>query len=467
MGAIPVRNPRTGEVDFRIDPAEPRQVEQTAGELRAAQPGWWHAGMEHRVKSMREWADELDRQRNQVAEALAVDTGRRKLAVAEVLGVAANIRRWCERAPRMISSEIHDSSVMPTLKFCNQFVPYQLVGVISPWNFPLTLSLIDAIPALLAGCTVVIKPSEVTPRFAEPLARTIDAAPGMAEVVRLIHGGGETGRALIDNVDAICFTGSVPTGRKVAVAAAENFVPAFLELGGKDPAVILPGANLEEAADAVLRGAALGTGQVCLALERIYVHESEHDEFVDLLVERAEKLELNYPDIELGDLGPIIFDRQAAIIDEHIDDAVSRGAEIRTGGNIENLDGGLYCRATVLTGVDHSMKVMRDETFGPLMPVMKYSTVEEAVALANDTEYGLSAAVFGPNREEAVSIAEQVNAGGLSVNDGALTRETYEAEKNSFGLSGMGGSRMGDAGFMRFFRKKALLIQTGKPAAMV
>ena len=307
----------------------------------------------------------------------------------------------------------------------------------------------------------------MTPRFAEPLVRTIESAQGMSEVLRLVHGAGETGQALINNVDAVCFTGSVPTGRKVAVAAAENFIPAFLELGGKDPAIILPGANLEEAADAVLRGAALGTGQVCLALERIYVHQSEHDEFVNLLAERAEKLQPNYPDIETGDLGPIIFDRQAAIIDEHIDEAVARGAEVRTGGNIENHGGGLYCRATVMTGVDHSMKVMRDETFGPLMPIMKYASVDEAVELANDTEYGLSAAVFGPSREEAVAVAERVNAGGLSVNDGALTRETYEAEKNSFGLSGMGGSRMGDAGFMRFFRRKALLIQTGKPAAMV
>jgi acyl-CoA reductase-like NAD-dependent aldehyde dehydrogenase len=314
---------------------------------------------------------------------------------------------------------------------------------------------------------VFVKPSEVTPRFVEPLKRAIADVPELARVFAIEAGDGRMGAALIGQVDAVCFTGSVATGRKVAVAAAERFIPAFLELGGKDPAIILPSANLEDAADAILRGSVVASGQVCLALERAYVHESQHDAFVDLLVAKARQVQLNYPDIGKGDLGPLIFDRQADIIDAHLEDAVAKGAVIRCGGKSENLGGGRYCRATVVTNVDHSMKLMTEETFGPVIPVMSYKTVDEAVALANDSEFGLSAAVFAGTLDEARAVAERINAGGLSLNDAALTRETYEAEKNSFGYSGMGGSRMGAAGLLRFYRKKALLMQTGKPARLV
>ncbi|MEO8445831.1 MAG: aldehyde dehydrogenase family protein, partial [Gammaproteobacteria bacterium] len=359
------------------------------------------------------------------------------------------------------------SGIMPSLRYSHQLVPYPLVGAISPWNFPVALSLIDTVPALLAGCAVFVKPSEVTPRFVDPLKKSLAEVPELARVLAIEAGDGGTGAALVGQVDVVCFTGSVATGRKVAVAAAERFIPAFLELGGKDPAIILPSANLEDAADAILRGSVVASGQVCLALERVYVHESRHDAFVDLLVSKAKQVQLNYPDINRGDLGPLIFDRQADIIDAHLDDAVAKGATIRCGGKSENLGGGRYCRATVVTDVDHTMKLMTDETFGPVIPVMSYRTVDEAVALANDSEYGLSAAVFAGTLDEARAVAERVNAGGLSLNDAALTRETYEAEKNSFGYSGLGGSRMGAAGLLRFYRKKALLMQTGKPARLV
>lgn len=466
-GRIKARNPRTGLADYEFTPPTEAELAARCRSLREAQPSWNSAGLAHRAAVLRQFADALEAHQDAIVKALAVDTGRVAISTGELVAAVRNIRRWCERAPRIAVTEERESSVVPGLRIGHQLVPYTLVGVISPWNFPLALSLIDAVPALLAGCAVMIKPSEVTPRFVEPFVAALRAVPALAGVMDMVAGGRETGAALVGKVDAICFTGSVATGRKVAVAAAEHFIPAFLELGGKDPAIVLASADLAQAADAILRGAAMATGQVCLSIERIYVDQSVHDRFVALLVHRAQRLRFNYPDISQGELGPMIFEKQADIVDEHIEDALSKGAVLRCGGKTQNLGGGRYAPATVLTHVNHSMKVMTEETFGPVMPVMAFRTVAEAVQLANDTVYGLSGAVFAGTLEEARAVAERVNAGGMSLNDACLTRETYEAEKNSFGYSGTGGSRHGDAGLLRFYRRKALLMQTGAPAKLV
>jgi len=286
-------------------------------------------------------------------------------------------------------------------------------------------------------------------------------------VLTYVVGGGETGQQLIENVDIVCFTGSVPTGRKVAEACARRFIPSFLELGGKDPVIVTETADLERATDAVLRGSVYATGQICFSIERVYVQEKIHDAFVDKLVAKAEQLELNYPDINRGHIGPFIFGKQAAVVDSQLEDAVARGAKIRTGGKSQNLGGGLYMRPTVLTGVTHDMKVIQDETFGPVIPVMKYKTKDEAVRLANDTIFGLSGAVIAGSEQEALELGYQIDAGGISLQDTTLTGAILrDAEKTSFNLSGMGGSRMGPASIMRFFRKKALMTNTLKPQDM-
>jgi acyl-CoA reductase-like NAD-dependent aldehyde dehydrogenase len=317
------------------------------------------------------------------------------------------------------------------------------------------------IPALLAGCAVVVKPSEIAPRFIEPLVETIASVPKLRDVLAYVEGAGETGKALIECVDLVCFTGSVATGRKVAEAAAKRFIPAFLELGGKDPAIVLSSADLDLATSAILWGSVVSTGQSCLSIERIYVAESIFEPFATQLVEKAQRLQLAYPSIERGEIGPIIAQRQADIIAEHLRDAVEKGAVVHCGGKIEDLDGGLWCRPTVLTQVNHSMKVMTEETFGPIMPVMPFSTSENAIALANDTIYGLSAAVFAGSTEEALDVARCIDAGAININDAGLTALIHEGEKNAFKLSGMGGSRMGAAALKRFMRKKAFLVKTG------
>ena len=466
-GVIDVRNPRTGAIDYRFVPPTGDELAAHARRLRQAQPQWQGLGVAGRCAVMARFGATLEAHREQIVAALAIDTGRSHIAAGELASVVRNIARWCERAPGVVATSTFDSTMVPTLTIAHQLVPYPLVGVISPWNFPLVLSMIDAVPALIAGCAVLLKPSEVTPRFAAPLDRAIATVPELAAVFGVVAGGRDTGAGMIPLVDAICFTGSAATGRKVGVAAAGHFVAAFLELGGKDPAIVLPGADLDRASDGILRGSCLATGQACLAIERVYAHESIHDELVDRLVEKSGRVRFNYPDIDAGDIGPLIFAPQAEIIDAHLDEAVAKGAVIRCGGKTQTLGGGRYAPATVVTHVTHDMKLMTDETFGPITPVMKFRTVDEAVALANDSVYGLSGAVFARTLDEARAVAERVNAGGMSLNDAGLTRETYEAEKHSFGWSGTGGSRHGDAGLLRFYRMKALLAQRGAPARLV
>jgi acyl-CoA reductase-like NAD-dependent aldehyde dehydrogenase len=327
------------------------------------------------------------------------------------------------------------------------------------------LSTLHVIAPLLAGCAVIVKPSEIAPRFVEPMMTTIREVPELAQVLAYVQGDAETGEAVVQNVDLVNFTGSVANGRKVAEACARRFIPAILELGGKDPVVITENADLEKAATAVLRGAVTSTGQVCFSIERVYVQEKVHDAFVDLLVKKALQVELNYSDKLKGQISPFISARQAEIVDAHLDDAVAKGAEIRTGGKSVNLGGGLYMRPTVLTGVNHDMTIMKDETFGPVMPVMRYRTEDDAVRLANDTYFGLSAAVIGGSAEEARRIGERIDAGVLSIQDTFLTFAGYGVvESEAFRCSGMSGRARGIMGFLR---KQAVLINTAEPACLI
>jgi acyl-CoA reductase-like NAD-dependent aldehyde dehydrogenase len=455
---IKVRNPRTGKLDYTIVLPSENLLEQQCLRSRQAQIHWQQIGVEGRIEALQQCKQAVLSQRDSLTKALVNDTGRLSVSVLEIDSFLSGIDHWCKLAPELLQ-ESKKNTAIPFINLQQTSVPYPLVGVISPWNFPLLLSTIDTIPALLAGCAVIVKPSEITPRFIAPLMSAIDAVPDLKDILTFVEGAGETGATLIEYVDLVCFTGSVATGRKVAEAAAKRFIPAFLELGGKDPAIVLPSANLELATSAILWGSVVNTGQSCLSIERIYVAESIFEEFVEGLVTKAKRLKLAYPKVESGEIGPIIAERQAAIISEHLQDAIAKGAVVHYGGKVEERDGGWWCPPTVLTQVDRSMKVMSEETFGPIMPVMPFSTVEEAINLANETIYGLSAAIFAEEESEALAVAKQIDAGAISINDAGLTALIYEGEKNSFKYSGLGGSRMGSASLMRFLRKKAFLVK--------
>ena len=462
---IPVRNPRTGEVDYAIEAVPAEEIAAIARRLRAAQSDWLAMGAEARAAILVRWAEAIEARSADLVTKLSVDTGRVAIANVEVFSVAGTLRRWAATGPAMIAAmDLKDvPSATPGVTISNRHVPYQLLGVIAPWNFPLLLALIDAIPALLAGCAALIKPSEITPRFIPVLRETVAAVPELAQVLAIVEGDADTGRAIVGNVDYVCFTGSVATGRKVAEAAAAAFIPANLELGGKDPMIVLSSADPAKAASIALRSSVAANGQACQSIERLYVHRSLADAFLASLVEQAKGVEFNYPDIGKGHIGPFIFPPQADKVQAQIDAAVAQGAKVLHGGKVETLGGGKYLRPTVLTDVTPDMAIIAEETFGPVIPVTVYDDVEEAIRLANDTIYGLSAAVIG-DPAEAEKVGERLEAGAISINDGSLTAGVWDAENCSFKQSGMGPSRMGDAGLYRYFRVKAIMRQNGEAA---
>jgi acyl-CoA reductase-like NAD-dependent aldehyde dehydrogenase len=464
---LQVRNPRTGEFDHTLAISGRAEVADKATRLRAAQPAWEALGIEGRCGVMARWLGAVKARAAEIGEADAVDTGGCHTSYIQGFITMGNVAGWLEDAPRAFESLKWQgmSTSMPTVEIESQVVAYPLVGVISPWNAPLMLALLDAVPALFAGSAVLLKPSEVTPRVIEALFETVREVPELAAVFDYVTGPGEVGQAVIAEADTICFTGSVPTGRKVAVACAERLIPCNLELGGKDPCIVTETADLDRAATSVLRGAVYATGQVCYSVERVYVHESVHDVFVARLVEQAGAVRLNADNPRAGHIGPFTFAPQADIVMRHLEDAKARGAKVLTGGEIETIGGGLYMRPTVLTGVTHDMLIMRDETFGPCIPVMAYRDTEEAIRLANDTRFGLTASVIAGSAEEAKAIGRRLNAGGIFLQDTFLTFAKLRTfGSDSFGWSGYGAPRIGPESLRRFLRRKSLLTQTGPVA---
>jgi acyl-CoA reductase-like NAD-dependent aldehyde dehydrogenase len=455
------RNPLTGVEDyrFRIDTRE--AVRDACAAVRDAQPAWQALGVDGRAAALRALGAAFEAHAGELVAALSADTGRHRIALIEVAAVQGFIALAIAHAPQVFgagtSAEVPAS--IPGIIGRRQLVPFPVVGVIAPWNFPVVLSMVDTIPALMAGCGVVLKPSEVTPRHVEPLQRIFASVPQLAGVFRVVRGPGRTGADLVDHADAIVLTGSVRTGRLVAEHAARRFIPAFLELGGKDPVIITRSADLERAATVVLRGSVLATGQACQSLERVYVDAAIYAPFMQRLLEKARGVRLTADD-PAGQVGPFIMARQAAIVREHLADAVAKGAKIEHGGRIVER-GGVWCEPTVLSGVDHTMKVMTEETFGPVIPVMTYATLEEAIRLANDGDYGLSANVLAGSEAEALAIAERLDAGFVSLNEISMSSFVSDFEWESFRFSGLGRSRMGPSGIARYLRVKAIVASRG------
>ncbi|MDC0188738.1 aldehyde dehydrogenase family protein [Gammaproteobacteria bacterium] len=459
---IDARNPRTGELDYSFEVTPTSEIENTANELRANQPKWAALTVDERADILREWARIVSKS-SDLLEALVTDTGRYFIATAEIENLAKSIEGWHMIGRQVFAEQEPIQSSHPSVIYNHQYKPFEVVGIVGPWNFPFLISLIDLLPALMAGSAAITKPSEITPRFIKPLQETLEQVPELHAVCRYIEGDGQTGQDLINNVDAVCFTGSVKTGKLVYESGAKNFIPVYAELGGKDPVIVTENAEPKESAKIILRASVQATGQACQSIERVYAHESIAEELTKELTRLADEVQLNYPNIREGHIGPLIFDQQAAIIESHISDAIDKGASVLTGGSIENHGGGKWIRPTVIRDVDHSMKVMTDETFGPIIPVMSYSDISEAIHLANDTRYGLSAAVLAGSTEEANEIAQQIDAGAVTIQDCGATTYVFDGEKNWFKYSGIGASRMGEMGMLRFFRKKVLYTQTGEP----
>ncbi|HSJ78859.1 MAG TPA: aldehyde dehydrogenase family protein, partial [Erythrobacter sp.] len=436
-------NPRTGEADYDFAESPRADIAAEAARLRTMQPHWEALGPEGRGAVLLRFADAIETNAGSIIAALAIDTGRRTIAAIEVQGCVANIRRWAERAPALFAGLERGPkrSATPGIEIVTQYSAFPLFGAIAPWNFPVILSHIDAVPALMAGSAALVKPSEVTPRFVEPMRAVLAQVPELP--LAYIMGGADVGQALIAEVDYVCFTGSTETGRKVAEAAARRLIPANLELGGKDPIIITASADPEWAAGVALRSSIVATGQACQSIERIYVARTNAEAFLAALVAGAEAVRLTHPDPMTGHIGPFIFPPQGEKVQAQIDAAIAAGARVLTGGTVEQLGGGMYLRPTVLVDVTPDMAVMREETFGPVLPVTVFDTLEEAIMLANDSAYGLSAAVLAGSLDEAAAIAPLLDAGAISLQDGALTSMVGDADNQSRKGSGLGPSRMG------------------------
>ncbi len=461
---LAARNPRTGLEDYHYAVTTRTEVAAACVQVRSAQPAWRTLGLEGRSQALRDLSAAFSQYGAEIAAALALDTGRTRIPMIEAGGVQGMIAHNLHFATAVLAPANARNASLPGISGRTQLVPLPLVGVIAPWNFPLILSMIDTIPALIAGCGVVLKPSEITPRYVDPLLKIFASVPALAPVVRVVQGPGSTGADLIDQVDAVVCTGSVKTGRLVAEHAARRFIPAFLELGGKDAVIICASTDPDLAAKIVLRSAVQATGQACQSLERVYVHESLHDRFLQCLLARSRQITLTCDDPQ-GHIGPFIMGRQADIVKDHIDDAVARGARCELGGHIIER-GGRWCEVTVLSRVRQDMKVMQEETFGPVIPVMPFKDSAQAVALANDSTFGLSANVLSTDLPEANAIAEQLNAGFISINDCSLSSMVHEFEWEGFNFSGLGRSRMGPAGIARYMRVKTIATQAGEPGDM-
>src|SRR5215204_4372018 len=389
-----VTNPADGSVIASVPLDAPADVAETVARVRANQPAWEALGIKGRAQwlyKLRDWI--LDHQ-DEIADTMQRETGKvRAEAASESVYITDLINFYGKKGHKFIGDEkvpAH-SPLMKSKKLRVQYRPYPVVGVISPWNFPLILSLGDAIPALQAGAAVVIKPSEVTPLGLAEIVEAWKREIGGPDVFDVVNGMGETGSALVDEVDFVQFTGSDRTAKKVLGRAAEMLTPVSAELGGKDPMIVLRTANVERAANAAAWGSFANAGQVCISTERIYVEEPVYDEFLTRFTDEVKSLNQGMDGPEHGkDVGAMTFPKQTEIVESHVNDAREHGAAVLTGGKRREGPGDWF-EPTVLADVDHSMAVMRDESFGPVVGVMRVRDADEAVGLANDSRYGLSA----------------------------------------------------------------------------
>jgi acyl-CoA reductase-like NAD-dependent aldehyde dehydrogenase len=462
-----VHRPADGSLirELGIDP--PPRVAEVVARARAAQPEWEAIGISGRRRWLDRLRDWMIDNHDRLADVMQEETGKvRAEAELEAPFLCGTINYYTEHAGEFLAEETPTPHILPlkVKRLRIVYRPYPVVGVISPWNFPLILAFDDAIPALVAGCAVVIKPSEFTPLSTMEVVRAWKEEIGGPEVLDVVNGTGETGGALVDEVDFVQFTGSDRTGKMVMKRAADTLTPVSLELGGKDPLIVLRDADLERAVNATTTGALANTGQICMAIERVYVEEPIYDEFVDRLTEKVRELRQGTDGRSFGaDLGAMTTPAQAEIVADHVEDARHKGARVLTGGKRKEGPGDWY-EPTVIADVDHSMKVMTDETFGPVIPVMKVADADEAVRMANESRYGLSASVFAGSTRQGEQIARRIEAGAVNVNDVLTTYFALGVPMGGWKESGIG-FRHASYGIKKFVRPESIVsprVKQGK-----
>ncbi|MBI4517008.1 MAG: aldehyde dehydrogenase family protein [Deltaproteobacteria bacterium] len=451
----------TGECVAELPIADEARVAGVVQQARQAQPAWAALPVRQRARLLRRARRELVAARRDILTALERETGKARFdVVGELMSVCLDIGHFARRAPRWLRPERVSAWPLFGKKGIIHYKPVGVVGVIGPWNAPLTLALGDAIPALLAGNCVVVKPSELTPLAVQHAVAAANRVlpPGVLQVV---IGEGASGAALVDHADMVCVTGSPGTGRRVMERASRRLTPVLLELGGKDAMIVLADADLERAARGAAWGSCLMTGQVCMSIERIYVEAAVAESFKRLLVEQMRALRTGPNGAGAAiDFGPFTSARQVEIVERHIRDAVARGARVLTGGHrIAGGGAGVFFAPTVLDGVDHTMAIMREETFGPVVGVMAVPSAAAAVGLANESAYGLSASVWTRDTERGIAIAKQLETGSVCVNECVLAGGVPALPFGGVKQSGVGARRGGAPGVRQFCVPQAILAE--------
>jgi succinate-semialdehyde dehydrogenase/glutarate-semialdehyde dehydrogenase len=436
-------DPANGEEIGRVPLMSASDVNGAVRRARQAQKDWSERSFRARAQLILKAREIVLERVEEIATLIARETGKPpaeaiSMEVAPTLDLMQHFARNGERMLKRQKIDIGQFGLMGRSSYLF-YKPLGVVGIISPWNFPWATPLDEIVLALLAGNAVVLKPSELTPFTALKIREVFKQARLPDGLLEIVTGDGSTGAALIEaGVDKVMFTGSVATGKRVAEAAAKHLTPVVLELGGKDPMIVLEDANLPNAARAAVWGGFANAGQACASIERLYVHESIAKEFTELVVEETRKLSIGDPVGEAVDLGAMTNERQLRIVEDHIQDAVEHGARIETGGRRVENSGGWFHEPTVMTNVDHSMEIMRDETFGPVLPIMTFKTDDVAVRLANDSIYGLTAAVFTSDIARGRRLAERIDAGTVMVNEVVYTHAIAQTPWGGVKQSGYG-----------------------------
>ncbi len=454
---ISVHNPATGKVVGSVPIDDAETVAAKARELRLFQPEWEAIGPRGRKKWMLKWQEWVLDNLDHLTEVLMSETGKSRWdANIEPTLLADGINYWSSNAEAFMADRKAGAHIplFKVKKFTTVYRPQPLVGVITPWNFPLAMPGLDIPPALAAGCAVLLKPSEVTPLSGVEFVRGWKEV-GAPPIMEVTTGYGATGAALINEVDYVQFTGSTATGKKVAVAAAERLIPFSLELGGKDPAIVLADADLDRAANGVAWGGMFNSGQVCVSIERVYVEAPVYDEFVAKLADKVRDVKQGQePSGFTFDTGAMATDAQRDIVERHVDEATAAGAKVLVGGKPTGK--GTFFQPTVLTDVTQDMTCVAEETFGPTLPVIKVKDEEEAIRLANDSKYGLSATVWTGDVGRGERVARRLECGAVNVNDAMTNVFAFALPMGGWKESGMGYRAGGANGILKFCRAQAI-----------
>lgn len=444
-----LRSPVTLEPTGELVCANAADVAAAIAKARAAQPAWAASSMKDRAAIVQRALQLVLATQDEIIDTVVAETGKARTDAMsmEVFSVADGLCYYAKNAEKFLrprKRRVHGLlGLMKQLRIL--YKPLGVVGLITPWNGPFVLVMNQAAQAIMAGNTVVAKGSEVTP-YSARLAETIFTKAGLPEgVLQVLLGDGDTGAAIVrGGVDKISFTGSVATGRKVAEACASQLIPCTLELGGNDAMIVCADADLDRAADGAWLGSCMNTGHYCCGTERIYVVAQVYDEFLRLVLDKGKHLRQGQQHGWDEDVGAVFWDRQLAIIEAHVEDARAKGATIRIGGRRNPNLPGLYYEPTVITDVDNSMDIMLHETFGPILCIQKVASEQEALALANDSEFGLNGNVWTRDKNKGYALAAALDTGSCSVNDMAVSygipAAPFGGRKNS-GLGQVNGKK--------------------------